>query len=148
MLKLGILFVGIVAFGLCLFALRSYFFANELSLSSYVQGLMNAPNQDGVLIISISGTSNFVQFTGGFKGVQMDFPLVTSEQKEFRSSVERVAGSMNLSSVINIGTDGSEFLDFDLHGSPAEVSNLVETFLEKLHGEAVMEKLHFEKHGY
>jgi hypothetical protein len=148
MLKLGIMLVGILVLGLGLLALRSYVSTNEYSLSSYIQGLMNAPNQDGILIINISGTSKFVQFTGGFKYVQMDFPMVTSEQKAFRTSIESVADSMGLSSAINIGTDGSEFLDYDLHGSPSEISNVVETFITKLHGDDAMEKLRFEKHGY
>lgn len=151
MLKIGILLIVLVAV-VIYFVIRpttnSPVQGLTIDIENYINGLVGVPNEDGVLIITISGTSKFVQFNGGGYGVQMDFPLVTQEQKSMRASIEAVGKEMDLVAIINLGTDGSEFIDFDLDGSPSEISNIVESFMAKLYGTNESTQLEFVKYGY
>jgi len=119
-----------------------------IDIENYIKGLMGAAEEDGVLIITISGTSKFVQFTGGVSGVQMDFPLVTSKQKSLQVSIENVGKEMALEAIINLGSDEAEFIDFNLEGSPSEITNIVENFMASLYGTNQTTQLEFNKHGY
>ena len=117
-------------------------------ISIYINGLMNASSENGVLIINVSGNADFVQFTGGKSGVQMDFPLITDRQLSFHSSIEKLASSMGLESVINTGTDGAKFLDIELKGTSTEISTTVEKFIVELYGSGHPPVLEFQTHGY
>jgi hypothetical protein len=119
-----------------------------IDIENYIKGLMETAEGDGVLIVTITGTSNFVQFTGGVSGVQMDFPLVTSEQKSLQVSIESVGKEMALAAIINSGSDGSEFIDFNLEGSPSEITNIVENFMASLYGTNQTTQLEFKTYGY
>jgi hypothetical protein len=151
MLKIGILFIALAAVAIY-FVIRSTTNSpvrgSTIDIENYIDGLVGAPDEDGVLIITISGTSKFVQFNGGGYGVQMDFPLVTPEQKSMRASIETGGKEMGLVAIINLGTDGSEFIDFDLNGNPSEISKIVESFMAKLYGTNQSTQLEFVKHGY
>lgn len=151
MLKIGILVIALAAI-VIYFLIRptanSSIQGSVIDIENYISGLMGAPDEDGVLVITISGTSNFVQFNGGDYGVQMDFPLVTQEQKSMQGSIEGVGKEMELVPIISSGSDGSEFIDFYLDGSPSEISNIVESFMAKLYGINQSTQLEFVKYGY
>jgi hypothetical protein len=106
--------------------------------------LMNGNNEQSFLVIEISGTGDFIQFTGDKKGVQLDFPLLTENQKRMESKIRSIAKDQSLTVVENKGTDGNKFLDIDLNGTPAAVSKKIKSFLEKLFDVNDNTKLKFE----
>ena len=151
MLKIGVLLVVltvIVVYFLKRPTENSPVQGSTIDIENYIKGLMGTIEEDGVLIVTISGTSKFVQFNGGASGVQMDFPLVTSDQKSLQVSIESVGKEMELEAIINLGSDGSQFIDFNLEGSPSEISNIVENFMAKLYGTNQSTQLEFIKYGY
>jgi hypothetical protein len=94
--------------------------------------LMNSSNERSFLVIEISGTGDFIQFSGDKNGVQIDFPLLTENQKRMESKFRGIAKDQSLTVIENRGTDGNKFLDIDLNGAPADISKKIKSFLEKL----------------
>lgn len=151
--------VGIIILALVAVSITAYLFvprnpvtkivAGEFNdIETYIDALMAVPNEDGVLIISVPGTSDFVQFTGGRNGVQMDFPLATLAQKKNREFIEGGMASLGFSPIINVGTDGTEFIDYNLSGTAEEISVIVKVTIDKLYDTGESAPLGFQKYGY
>jgi hypothetical protein len=97
-----------------------------------IEKIMRTTKKDAFLIAKVHGTSDFIQFSGDAKGVQLDFPLVTDRQKSMETAFRSVAKELNLQIVENRGSGGEHFLDIDIKGTAAEISFIVRTLMEKL----------------
>ena len=94
-------------------------------LHSYVGRLIRSPNSGGTLVIQIRGAEAFIQFTGGSSGVEMDFPLVTPDQKAREPIIRAFCDRYHLRLRVSFGTDGSGFLDVDLAPDVGMISTVV-----------------------
>jgi hypothetical protein len=71
----------------------------------------------------------FVQFAGGAGGVELDFPLVTAEQR-LRAPVFRTfLAERALTARVSEGKNGEVFLDVDLPGDPVRVAQVAHDLL-------------------
>jgi hypothetical protein len=80
------------------------------------EGLLATSAADAFLVVGVSGAEDFLQFTAVPGSVQLDYPLITGRQREVRASLERVCADLGLVQVVSSGSDGSEFLDYDING--------------------------------
>lgn len=103
-------------------------------LEENLSKLMGSNNDHAFLIIEVSGTEDFIQFSGNDKGVQLDFPLVTDRQKELEAQIRQSAKNKNLLIIENKGSDGSRFLDIDIDGSPSEITEISKGLLKNIYG--------------
>ena len=114
------------------------------SIESIIENLMKSTNEYAYLIIKIHGTEDFIQFTADANGVQLDLPLITDRQKDLGSAFRRAGSDLNLEVIENKGTDGSPFLDINLNGNAAEITNIINQFIGKLFNVSPSTKLVFE----
>ena len=118
------------------------------SLSAAISGLLHSARPDAFLVVQIRGTDDFLQFTAVPGSVQMDFPLVTERQRKLRTTVEEVCATLGLSRIVNKGTDGSEFLDYDLSGSPESITGIIRQVLDGVFDASADEHLVFHIERY
>ena len=102
------------------------------SIEDMINSLMNSSNEYSFLIIQINETEDFIQFTGGPGGVQLDFPLITERQKSLESDFRRVSIDLNLKVIENKGAEGDRFLDIELNGNPFEITEIIKKFIRNL----------------
>ena len=103
-------------------------------LEEHISKLMGSNNDNAFLIVEVSGTEDFIQFSGDDKGVQLDFPLVTERQKEMEAQVRQNAKNQKLAIIENKGSDGSRFLDIDIDGSPSKIAEISKDLLMNIYG--------------
>ena len=58
--------------------------------------LMNSQKDQAFVIITKHGTEDFIQFTGDEIGVQLDFPIITENQKKYECKFKSVVQKMGL----------------------------------------------------
>ena len=104
------------------------------NLEENLSKLMGSNNGHAFLIVEVSGTEDFIQFSGDVKGAQLDFPLVTDHQKEMEAQIRQSAKNQNLAIIENKGSDGSRFLDIDIDGSPSEIAEISKGLLVSIYG--------------
>ena len=105
---------------------------NVDEIESNIEKIMRSTKKDAFLVAKVRGTSDFIQFTGDAKGVQLDFPLITDRQKSMESAFRSIAKELNLEIVENAGSGGDTFLDIDIKGTAAEIAVIGRTFMENL----------------
>jgi hypothetical protein len=120
---------------------------NLSSLQAYIESLMRTKSDDGAfLIVTLSGTEDFLQLVGDAAGVQLDFPLVTGRQLSFEAAFRVVAEREGL--IIDEVKEGdSRFLNINLSTNPAEVSRITRTFLQDVFRVNATTNLEFELEG-
>jgi hypothetical protein len=136
-MKILIIIFALVLVSLAIFLLSSR--PNDTATSvgsiddieSNIEKMMRSSKQDAFLIVTVYGTSDFIQFTGDAKSVQLDFPLVTDEQKSMETAFRSVAKELNLNTVENRAGD-EIFLDIDIKGTAAEISIIAKALIIKL----------------
>jgi len=74
-----------------------------------------------VVILTVRGKDQFVQYSGGTTGIQLDLPLVTRDQQDRESEIRAFFAERGEDVVERRGTDGARFLDVDL---PADADRL------------------------
>ena len=55
-------------------------------LESHIEKMMKSTMTGAFLIVKVYGTSDFIQFSGSERNVQLDFPLVTDRQKSMEAA--------------------------------------------------------------
>lgn len=154
MIKIGITIIVLVVLGFVVYSSMNRTEETDPVKGSlndverFISGLMSAEGENGVLIITLSGTTKFVQFNGSRKGVQMDFPLVTDEQKTRRDSILAAAKSLGLVHVLNKGSDGAEFIDFNLTDTAPAISKTIRDMLSQLYEANEATEFEFQAYGY
>jgi len=117
-------------------------------LKPYIEQLIStSPSAGAFLIVTVSGTEDFLQMTGDTSGVQLDFPLITGRQISLESRIRMVAEGRGLVLVENSGSDGSRFLDIDLSADPVEAARASEILLREVFGVTDATSLEFAGDG-
>jgi len=98
-------------------------------LEPAVLALLKSSGDNAFLIIHISGTQDFVQMSSYEGLAALDFPQITSRQRELRPKVESVCDSLGLVQRIITGSNGAEFLDYDLPKDAGEISSMLRQIL-------------------
>lgn len=117
-------------------------------LPAAINGLLGSPTEDAFLIVSISGTEDFVQLGGSRGTAFLDFPQITARQQALRDTVEIVCSDLGLTLETNVASNGAEFLDYELSGSADEMAVVVEQVLIRVYGVDATTRLEFETHGF
>ncbi len=151
---------GIMIFGLVLvliFLVMSFLSKSKannsksgtiIDIEKYISGLLNSTNMQVFLIIKVEATNQFTQLTKNKNGVQLDFPLVTDEQKSRKQDIIKIGEQLKLNLISNIGTNGVEFLDFGLEGDSEFLANAIEQVLTRLYKIDKNTDLEFQTNGY
>ena len=113
-----------------------------------INRLLEAEASDAFLVVSIRSTGDFIQFTAIPGTVQMDFPLITRRQQELRSKFEEACSALGLVQSVNSGSDGADFLDYDISGSPESIASAVREVLRGVFGVESDSELAFEASGF
>jgi len=123
------------------------FTGNQSQVTDIIKNLLFSNQDDSFVIIKVSGTENFLQFTGHDQGIQLDFPMATDQQKTLKETIVQVGSDLGLKFEENTGTDGTLFLDFNISGEPENIGVAVNTFLEKVFKTNKSTKLEYECWG-
>ena len=113
-------------------------------IENFINSLMVSDNDNAFLILGISGTEDFIQFSGVEKGVLLDFPLITDRQKELESHFRQSVLKEGLKIIENKGSDGTIFLDIDINGSPTDISKTTGALLKRVFGVTESSMLEFQ----
>ena len=117
-------------------------------ISPAIAGLLKSSAEDAYLVVSISGTGDFVQL-GGYLGTAfLDFPQITARQQDLRETIESVCSDLGLTLEITVASNGAEFLDYPLSGSASEMAAIVEQVLIRVYGVVPGTALEFETNGF
>jgi hypothetical protein len=117
-------------------------------LESAIEGLLGADASDAFLIVTVKSTEDFVQFTAVPGTVRLDYPQVTPRQRELRSRFEEACRALGLEKTVNSGSDGSEFIDYDIPGSAASIAAVVRQVLSGVFGVSSDAELLFVANGF
>ena len=121
---------------------------NSSDLQGIIKKLMYSINEGSYVIVKVSDTESFLQFTGDKKGIQLDFPMLTEVQQQHKNNIIKVGNDLGLLLIENKGTDGSLFLDFNIHGSAEQISEIIKTFLTEVFKAGETSKLTYEYYGF
>ena len=91
----------------------------------YLEALLKSDDPHAFLIITHEPSGDFLQFTAGTNTVQMDFPLITEQQKNKAELIKNTCSNLDLVLERNKGRDGSEFYDWNLSGTPEEMFKII-----------------------
>jgi len=116
-------------------------------LPSYVDRLMRASDSYAFLVVTIAGTDDFIQLSGGPTGVQLDFPLVSSRQCSLETRIREAAASARLPLVENTGSNGARFLDLYLDGDAQSLAASCSQMLRQVFNVSGDSQLIFEHDG-
>lgn len=116
-------------------------------LSLYLSALLESDDPYAFLIVTHESSGDFLQFTAGDNSAQMDFPLITEQQKNKADKIKSTCSNLGLVSEENNGSDGSEFYDWNLTGSPDEMSKIISSVFAQAFGVKSEDQLIFEHDG-
>jgi len=140
-----------------IFLVMSYFSTSKKShykngttidIEKHISGLLDSSNKQAFLIIKILGTNRFTQLIKKNNGLQLDFPLVTDEQKNSKNEIKKIAHEMKLKLTSNIRNKGTEFLDIYLEGGSGQIANTIEQIMTQLFEIDNNTHLEFQTNGY
>ena len=100
----------------------------------YVDRLMKSGDEHAFLTIEIAHSKDFVQLTASAESAQLDFPMVTSDQRKYERKVKDFAAAEGLTIVENYGSDGSLFLDIEVEGTSQKVAAICSKMLRGVFG--------------
>lgn len=116
-------------------------------IPAFLTKLIHATADDAFLIITIVDTGDFLQFSAAEGIVQMDYPLVTKRQRETAERLSAVCSQLGLTLDKNKGSDGTDFIDYDISGTSTEMAAVVQKVLEQAFDVSEGQKLVFEGNG-
>ena len=115
-------------------------------IDGYVARLVAAEDY-AILIVDAGGPDAFLQFSASSDTVQLDFPLITDAQKAREASIRQFLEDRDLPAVINLGTDGSRFLDSDLPADTKLVSRVTREAFREIFGVGESARFTFSAQG-
>jgi hypothetical protein len=77
-----------------------------------------------VVILTVPGTDQFVQFSGGRNGIQLNLPLVTRDQLDREAAIRAFVAERGERVIESRGTNGARFLDVELPADPDRLALL------------------------
>lgn len=116
-------------------------------IQPFLHKLMHSQSPNAFLVIKVTDTADFLQFTAANGILQMDYPLITDDQKSHAEQLSAACKALDLTPKRNTGTDGSEFLDCDISGTPSEMASIVQKVFETVFGVSKDQQLTFEGSG-
>ncbi len=117
-------------------------------LAQYLRGLQNAGNPQAFLITDIIGTPHFIQFSRNNDGVQLNMPLITTDQISIKETLEKACRESGLQPQITQGSDGSEFLDCEIDGENEMVISVIEKIVSEAFEVSHSDKAKYTLAGY
>lgn len=118
------------------------------ALEPAINGLLRSTADDAYLVIAIAGTPDFVQMAA-YRGVaELDFPQITDRQKALRQRVEDTCNELGLPLTIVDGSNGTEFLDYELPSDAAEIARIVRLVLKNVFDAGPDVTLEIEWNGF
>jgi hypothetical protein len=112
-----------------------------------IEGLLNASDPHAFLVIELQGTTHFLQFTASADAIEMDYPLVSDEQRQREDLLRTLCTAAGLRFRQTEGSDGTKFLDCDLPHDAARAAAIVRRALEELFGATSTTQLLFSGAG-
>jgi hypothetical protein len=113
-----------------------------------ITALLASTADNAYLIISVPGTGDFIQLAGYKGSAELDFPQITSRQKQVRPMIENVCSELGLELRTSRGSNGAEFLDYDLPKSPGEISKILRLILMQVYDVSDTTMLELETNGF
>jgi hypothetical protein len=101
-------------------------------LPDYFVALRNARSADAFLVLEVQQTGDFLQFTASSSLIELDMPLITQRQRDLEPMFRAAAHGLGLVVRVTAGSDGSQFLDIDLHGSTLDAADVASEFIVRL----------------
>lgn len=101
----------------------------------------------GVIILTVRGTDQFVQYSGGTTGIQLDLPVITQHQQDREAKIRAFFAGRREPLVERRGTDGARFLDVDLPADPDRLARLTAGLVCEVFGAPRTVKLVVQSHG-
>jgi hypothetical protein len=97
--------------------------------------------EHAVVILTVPGTDQFVQFSGGRNGIQLDLPLVTRDQQDREAAIRAFFAERGERVIESRGTNGARFLDVELPADPDRLALLTAGVFSEVFGAAQTVKL-------
>ncbi len=113
----------------------------------YLEALLKSDDPHAFLIITHESSGDFLQFTAGENIVQMDFPLITEQQKSKAEKLKSTCSSLGLVLEEYTGSDGSKFYDWNLSGNPEEMFKIIAPVFIQAFGVKSEDVISFEYDG-
>jgi hypothetical protein len=113
----------------------------------YIEALLKSDDPHAFLIITHDSSGDFLQFTATENIVQMDFPLITEQQKSKAEKLKTTCSSLGLVLEENTGTDGSKFFDWNLSGTPEEMFKIIAPVFIQAFGAKADDAIEFQHDG-
>lgn len=119
-------------------------------LSEYLQWLLNAdPVSNPILVIQVAGAEDqFIQYSVGEDSVQLDHPLITEQQQKREEQVREALIETGCLPEVNVGSDGSRFLDCELPRVLERIREVSEDVLRSGLGVTAADRLIFTRSGF
>jgi len=113
----------------------------------YLEALLKSDDPHAFLIITRESSGDFLQFTAGENIVQMDFPLITEQQKNKAEQLKNICSNLGLVLEEHAGTDGSKFYDWNLSGNPEEMFKIIAPIFIRVFGAKSDDVIRFDHDG-
>ena len=113
----------------------------------YLEALLKSDDPHAFLVITHESSGDFLQFTAGEDTIQMDFPVITEQQKSKAEEIKNTCSSLGLTLEENAGSGGEKFYDWNLSGTPYEMSATIATVLKQTFGVNPQNQLIFQHDG-
>ena len=113
----------------------------------YIDALLKSNDPHAFLIITHESSGHFLQFTTGENNVQMDFPVITEQQKIKAEKLKTACSNLDLVLEENTGTDGSKFYDWNLSGTPEEMFKIIAPVFIHAFGAKADDVIEFQHDG-
>ena len=117
-------------------------------IESAVSGLLASQEEDAFLVVTIPGTPDFVQMSGFRGSAELDFPQIMDRQRRMRPKIEAVCEELGLTQRVTLGSDGSEFLNYDLPRDAGTIAEIVRKILSDVFEVSELSPLEFEWNGF
>lgn len=113
----------------------------------YLEALLKSDDPHAFLVITYESSGDFLQFTAGENTVQMDFPVITKQQKSKAEEIKNTCSSLGLTLEENTGSGDEKFYDWNLGGTSYEMSSTIATALNQAFGVKPEDQLIFQHDG-
>lgn len=98
------------------------------------QMLMDVSTPWDKIIIDLPDSGDFLQFAFAENVIQLDFPLVTSEQKALTAEAFNVLTALDLLPFVAELVGGEKVLICDLEGTPQKIAEITQSIATDLYG--------------
>ena len=113
----------------------------------YLEALINSDDPHSFLVVTHTPSDEFIQFSAGANNVQMDYPLITEQQKANAKQLKKICEELGLVLEENTGTDGSNFYNWNLTGSAEDIFEIIAPVFIQAFGAKSEDVMFFQHDG-